>query len=257
MLTSLNSGVSALSQFQQSLDVIGNNIANVDTVGYKSANVNFADALSQTLGSNASGSEQVGTGVITASITNQFTQGSISSTGVQTNLAVNGNGFFLVKDPTASTVYATRDGDFTVDNNGYLVTSTGMCVQGLAGDIQLPTSGVESYNFGTDGTLTAEMSDGTTTACGQVELENFTSPTQLTKVGNNLYSNLTAAGPQAAAAPGSSGLGSLVVGSLEMSNVDLAGQLTDLITTQRGYEANAKVITASDQILQDMVNLGR
>jgi flagellar hook protein FlgE len=132
-----------------------------------------------------------------------------------------------------------------------------MRVQGLAGDIKLPAAGVESYSFGTNGTLTAEMSDGTTTACGQVELENFTSPTQLMKIGNNLYSNLTAAGPQAAAAPGSSGLGSLVVGSLEMSNVDLAGQLTDLITTQRGYEANAKVITASDQILQDMVNLGR
>jgi flagellar hook protein FlgE len=257
MLTSLNSGVSALSQFQQSLDVIGNNIANVDTVGFKGANVNFSDALSQTLGSNASGSEQVGTGVITASIANQFTQGSISSTGVSTNLAVNGNGFFLVKDPTAGTIYATRDGDFSVDNNGYLVTSNGMHVQGLAGDIQLPTSGVVSYSFGTDGTLTATLSDGTTKTCGQVELENFTSPTQLTKTGNNLYSNLTAAGGQIAAAPGSSGLGSLVVGSLEMSNVDLAMQLTNLITTQRGYEANAKVITASDQILQDINNLGR
>jgi flagellar hook protein FlgE len=274
MLTSLNSGISALDQFQQSLDVIGNNIANVDTVGFKSANVNFADALNQTLGSNASGSQQVGTGVLTASITNQFTQGSVSSTGVQSDLAINGNGFFLVKDPSTGTEYATRDGDFTVDTNGYLVTSTGMRVQGYSdvglstmGDIKVDSNGavdasgnpiaVQSYTFGSDGKLTETLADGTSLTRGQVLLQNFTSPTQLTKAGNNLYSNLTAAGAQTASAPNNNGLGNIVAGSLEMSNVDLAGQLTNLITTQRAYEANAKVITTSDQILQDIDNLGR
>jgi len=273
MLIALDSGVSALDQFQQELDVIGNNIANVDTVGFKSANVNFADAMSQTLGSNSSGSMQVGTGVLTASITSQFTQGSISSTGVQTDLAVNGNGFFVVKDPSTNSEYVTRDGDFSVDTSGYLVTSTGMRVQGYSdtglttlGDIKIDNTGapggdtaaVQSYSFGSNGTLTVQLADGTSFTRAQVLLQNFTSPTQLMNAGNNLYSNLTAAGPLATpTAPNSGGLGNLVTGSLEMSNVDLAGQLTDLITTQRAYEANAKVITTSDQILQDMVNLGR
>jgi flagellar hook protein FlgE len=273
MLTSLNSGISALDQFQQELDVIGNNIANVDTVGFKSANVNFEDTLSQTLGSNASGPKQVGTGVSTASITNQFTQGALSNTDVPSDLAISGNGFFLVKDPATSATYATRDGNFGVDTNGYLIASNGMRVQGYSdaslstiGDIKIDntgapsggTSAVKSYGFGSDGKLTVELADGTTFTRGQVLLQNFNSPAQLVKAGSNLYSNLAAAGPLAAAsAPASNGLGSLSPGSLETSNVDLAEQLTSLITAQRAYEANAKVITTSDQVLQTMVNLGR
>jgi flagellar hook protein FlgE len=269
MLIALDSGVSALDQFQESLNVIGNNIANVDTVGYKSATVDFADAFSQTLGNNSSGSMQVGTGVLTSAINNQFTQGSVSSTGVQTDMAVNGNGFFLVKDPTTGAQYVTRDGEFTVDTNGYLVTSTGMRVQGYSdtglttvGDIKVDNNGsasaVQSYNFSSDGTLTVELADGTSLTRGQVLLQNFTNPQQLVKVGNNLFSGLASAGPLSApTAPGSNGIGGLVTGALEMSNVDLAGQLTSLITTQRAYEANTKVITTSDEILQDLVNLKR
>ena len=130
MLLSLDSGVSALDQFQQNLNVIGNNIANVNTVGFKSASVTFADAFSQTLGTRASGSMQVGTGVGIAGIVNQFTQGGISNTGVQSDVAINGNGFFLVNDPVTAQQYVTRDGQFTVDSGGYLVTSSGMRVQG-------------------------------------------------------------------------------------------------------------------------------
>lgn len=268
----MDSGVSALDTFQQDLNVLGNNIANVDTVGFKSANVQFADTLSQTVGDNAAGVEQVGTGVTTGSIADQFTQGSITNTGVPTDMAVNGNGFFLVKDPVSGQQYVTRDGNFTVDSNGYLVTSTGMRVQGYTdstdttiGDIQVTnanspgadTSAIQSYAFNSSGQLNVLLADGTQYVGGQVLLQNFTSPTQLTNVGGNLYSGLSAAGPLAAAvAPGTNGLGSIITSSLEMSNVDLAGQLTSLITTQRAYEANAKVITTSDEILQDLVNLG-
>src|ERR1700722_2617335 len=158
MLLSLDSGVSALDQFQQDLNVIGNNIANVDTVGFKAANMQFADALSQTIGDNAAGVEQIGTGVVTSSITDSFSQGSITSTGVTSNLAIDGNGFFVVKDPTSGDEYVTRDGNFTVDSNGYLVNSSGMRVQGdvgsttTMGDIQISnansggdTSAVQSY----------------------------------------------------------------------------------------------------------------
>jgi flagellar hook protein FlgE len=269
----MDSGVSALAQFQQQLNVIGNNIANVNTVGFKSADVEFASALSQTIGSNAAGVMQVGTGVMTGSITNQFTQGSITNTGVQTNLAVNGSGFFLVKNSTTGQEYVTRDGDFSVDSNGFLITSSGMRVQGYTdstgtttGDIQISNAGapggdtspVQSYTFDSSGNLNILLADGTQYNGGQILLQNFSAPTQLSSVGNNLFTGLANAGPLAAAvAPGTNGLGSLATGSLEMSNVDLAGQLTSLITTQRAYEANTKVITTSDQILQDMVNLVR
>jgi flagellar hook protein FlgE len=273
MLLSMDSGVSALDQFQQQLNVIGNNIANVDTAGFKSADVEFADALSQTIGSNAVGTEQVGTGVTTSDISNQFTQGAINNTGVQTNMAVNGSGFFLVKDPSSGTTYVTRDGDFTVDTNGYLVTSTGMRVQGYTdsghgtiGDIQINNSGapggdtsaLQSYTFDSSGNVSILLADGTQYTGGQILLQNFTTPTELLSVGNNLYSGMANAGELATPlSPSTNGLGSIVTGSLEMSNVDLAGQLTALITTQRAYEANTKVITTSDEILQDLVNLKR
>jgi flagellar hook protein FlgE len=269
----MDSGVSALDQFQQALDVIGNNIANVDTVGFKSSNINFADSLSQTIGDNSAGVEQIGEGVVTSSISSQFTQGSFTNTGVSTNMALNGNGFFMVKDPTTSQEYVTRDGNFTVDPNGYLVTSNGLRVQGYTnstdttiGDIQITnanspggdTSAVQSYSFNSDGQLNVLLADSTQYVGGQILLQNFTSPTQLTSVGNNLFTGITDAGPLAAAvAPNTNGLGTIVTGSLELSNVDLATQLTSLITTQRAYEANSKVITTSDQILQTLVNLGQ
>ena len=269
MLLSLDSGVSALKQFQQNLNVIGNNIANVNTVGFKSATANFADTFSQTLGANASGSMQVGSGVTTSSITNQFTQGSIAGTGVQTDMAVNGNGFFMVNDPTTGQQYVTRDGTFSVDGSGYLVTSNGMRVQGYSdaglttkGDIKIDSNGsasaVASFSFDSTGKLKVLLADGSQITRGQILLQNFTSPSQLMKAGNNLYTGLTAAGPLTTPlAPSSPGLGSLATSSLEMSNVDLAVELTSLITTQRAYEANGKVITTSDDILQTLVNLKR
>lgn len=271
MLLSIDSGLSAMEQFQQQLNVTANNIANVNTVGFKSANMEFSDIFNQNLGSNAAGSLQVGGGVATASITNNFSQGSFESTGVASNMAISGSGFFVVKDPTSGNSYATRDGDFTVDSNGYLVTSTGMRVQGYTnsglstlGDIRVNNSGapggdtsaVQSYSFSNTGTLTITLADGTSYTGGQVLLQNFTNPDQLTSIGNNLYSNLSSAGPlTAAVAPNSSGVGSLETSSLEMSNVDLASQLTSLITTQSAYQANSKVISTSDNVLQTIVNM--
>lgn len=278
MLLSLDAGVSALNQFQQNLNVIGNNIANVNTIGFKSATVGFADSLSQTMGSNAAGSMQVGTGVTTNSITNQFTQGSISNTGVPTDMAVNGNGFFVVADTATSQQYVTRDGAFSTDETGYLITSNGMRVQGYSdaglatkGDIKIDntgaplhadgsanTSAVASFTFDDTGKLKVLLADGTQFTRGQILLQNFSNPSQLLKVGNNLYAGLPSAGPLTTPlAPSSNGLGSLVTSSLEMSNVNLAVELTSLITTQRAYEANGKVITTSDEILQTLVNLKR
>lgn len=277
MLRSLDSGVSALQQFQQSMDVIGNNIANVDTVGFKGATTQFADALSQTLsGAGVSGAMQVGTGVVTSSIANNFAQGSINNTGVSTDLAVNGNGFFTVRDSISGATYVTRDGEFHVDANGYLVTTTGLRVQGYnsfdtsgvgtLGDIVInngggnntSTSDIAAYNFDKSGKLNVRLTDGTQYVRGQVLLTNFLSPENLIKEGNNLFSGQAGAGAIVTnGVPGTSGLGNLVPSSLEMSNVDLAGQMSSLITTQRAFQASARIITTSDEMLQELVNLKR
>src|SRR5579859_1115133 len=221
LLQSLSSGVSALQQFQQELDVIGNNIANVATTGYKGADVEFADALSQTMqGAGATGSMQIGTGVDTASVSNRFTQGAINATGNPTDLAISGDGFFLVRNPATNAEYATRAGAFTVDPSGYLVSS-GMRVQGYSeaglttiGDIKIDTTGapagntngIQSWHFDNDGNVIVTLTDNTTFTRGQVLLQNFQSPQMLVKEGDSLYSGMAGAGPLAQlAAPSTNG----------------------------------------------------
>jgi len=264
-----------MQQFQQQMDVIGDNIANVNTTGYKDARVDFADALSQNLQMTGSGgATQVGTGVITDSITNQFTQGPINSTGGKNDMAISGNGFFVVKDSVSGASYATRAGDFQIDSSGYLVTSSGMRVQGYTdaalttvGDIKIdnnngatpaPTAAVQSWTFGTDGKISVTLSDSTTFTRGQVLLQNYTSPQSLIKQGDNLYANLTAAGPLAAmAVPNTNGVGYIKGQALESSNVDLSTEFSTMITAQRAFEAGSKIITTSDEMLQTLVNLKR
>jgi len=274
MLRSLNSGVSAMQAFQQDMDVIGNDIANVNTTGFKSARVDFADALSQTLQTTGSGvTVQVGTGVMTDTITNQFIQGPISNTNSPSDLAISSNGFFLVRDPVSGQTYATRAGDFTQDSNGngYLITSSGYRLQGYSdsalttlGDIKIDntgsgsTAGVDSFSVGPDGKVTVKLSDGVSFIRGQVLLQNFSSPQSLIKQGNNLYSGLASAGPLAQpAVPGTNGTGSIEGSALEMSNVDLANEFSQMITAQRAFQASARVITTSDEMLQELVNLKR
>jgi flagellar hook protein FlgE len=272
MLRSLNSGVSAMQQFQQQMDVIGNNIANVNTTGFKGARVDFADALSQTLqGTGAGGLVQVGNGVTTDTITNQFIQGPITTTGSPTDLAISGEGFFVVRDPVDGETFATRAGDFQIDGNGYLITTSGMRVQGYSdaglstiGDIQVDNTGapggstasIKSFTFGSNGELTVNLADGVSFTRAQVLLQTFRSPQALLKEGNNLFSGLAAAGALAQpVAPRSNGLGFVVGSSLEMSNVDLANEFSAMITAQRAFQASARVITTSDELLQELVNL--
>lgn len=283
MLRSLNSGVSGLQQFQEQMDVIGNNVANVNTTAFKSGRVNFADAFSQTLRGSTGGSGtssgtsamQIGTGVSTNSIQNQFTQGAVTRTGLQTDLAVSGQGYFVVRDPASNASYVTRAGDFRVDTNGYLVTVDGLRVQGFSdaalsarGDIQINATGapataaagatVSSFSFDQQGTLNVRLSDGTEFVRGQVLLQNFQDPQALVKEGNNLYSGLAAAGPLANPdVPGTMGLGRVEAGALELSNVDLANEFSTLITTQRAFQACSRIITTSDEMLQELVNLKR
>ena len=283
MIRSLTSAVSAIQQFQGEMDVIGNNIANVNTIAYKTARTDLADSFSQTLSeSNLGGGEtaQVGLGVVTASITNAYTQGAINRTGVQTDMAVAGSGFFEVKDPVSGNTFVTRAGDFHLDQNNFLVTNTGLRVQGFndmalsaRGDIQIdaaqrpsaadPTATMTSFSVDSLGQISIRLSDGSEYIRGQILMQNFTNPQGLVKEGNNLYSGIGAAGPLGGAtsplseAAGSNGLGQIQSGSLELSNVDLSNEFSLLIQTQRGFQANARVITTSDEMLQELVNLKR
>lgn len=263
LLGTLTSGVSALQSFSASLDTIGNDIANVDTTAYKSQSTNFSDTFN-------------GVGVQVSGTATDFTQGALSSTGNPTDLGISGNGYFIVEDPATSSQYATRDGQFTINSSGYLVNSSGYEVMGLTGGtsstapatlgpIQLgtPPSGtqLQSVAIGNSGNFVESYSDGTQVTTNQVLMQNYTDPSQLTNVGGNLYSNLTAAGPQSSSlaattnTPGTEGLGSIEAGTLEQSNVDLTAQFSNMITMQRGFEANARLVTTSDSILQDIINL--
>jgi len=275
MLGSLNSGVSAMQQFQGRLDVIGNNIANVNTTGFKGARVDFADSFSQTMEFTGAGSAmQIGSGVNTSAITNEFSQGPITRTSVPSDLAVDGEGFFVVRNPAApgSSEFYTRAGDFQLDKFGYLVTGDGYRVQGYSdaalttmGDIQVDTtganpaaSGYTKYAFGADGTLTVFPTTGVSFVRGQVLLQKFANPQALIKQGSNLFSSSANAGALATPTPpGTNGTGAIEGGALETSNVDLAAQFADLITTQRAFQASARIITTSDEILQELVNLKR
>jgi flagellar hook protein FlgE len=278
MIGSLQTGVSGLQQFQEDLQVIGNNIANVNTVGYKSATMAFQDQLSQSLANGGSNSLQIGEGVSTAAINSDFSTGTINTTNRPNDLAISGQGFFLVKDTSSGLTYATRDGQFNRDASGYLVTASGNRVQGLMGasttvtDLQIndataiaalndtttPAPTLQSYTINTNGQIMATLSDGVSGVIGQIMLQNFTNPQALVKQGGNLYSFNAATGPLAApGTPNAAGLGQIQCGALESSNVDLAGQMASLITAQRAFEANAKIITTSDEVLQTLVNLKR
>ncbi len=283
LIGTLTSGVSALRTFSKGLEVIGNNIANINTTGYKASQASFSESFSNTLRgsspSNGSASSmpglQIGTGVQLASISTNFAQGALQSTGVTTDLGISGRGFFIVEDATSGTVYATRDGAFRLDDNGYLVTQGGLRVKGLTGtppsavgDIRigqnLPAGAqLQSLSIDRTGNVIEFYSDGTSATNNQVQLQNFNDTSALMREGNNLYSALTAAGPlgggilQGSNNPGEDGLGSIQAGVLESSNVDLTGQFSDLITTQRSFQAGSRLITVSDTVLEDIVNLKR
>lgn len=283
LIGTLTSGVSALRSFGKGLEVIGANIANVNTTAYKSSSASFSESFSNTLRGSAPSSGttssqpamQVGTGVSLSSISTNFNQGALDTTGNTTDLGISGSGFFIVEDATAAVRYATRDGHFRVDDTGFLVTQSGLRVQGLAGtslgavgDIQvglsIPTGAeLSSISFDTSGNLIEFYSDGTSQTTNRIQLQKFNDTSALMRVGGNVYTGLTNAGPVGGGIlagsndPGLSGLGSIQSGTLESSNVDLTQQFSDLITTQRSFQAGSRLITVSDTVLEDIVNLKR
>jgi len=273
MLTSLSTAVTGLNSFQQDMDVIGNNMAHINTDRFKAGIVNLADNFSDTLQS-ATGPIQIGTGVYNQAITSNWTQGAVNATGINTDLAISGNGFFVVQDPVSGSQYVTQDGSFSVNAGGFLVTAGGQQVQGYntaaggaIGPIKIDATGapataapgatVASFAINSQGQINVTLSDGTTFTRGQVLLQNFQDPQALISQSGNLYSNMANAGPITAtpAVPGTNGLGQIQSGYLEISNVDLSTEMANLITAQRGFEANSKIVTTSDELLQTLVNM--
>ncbi len=409
MLRSMFSAISGLRAHQVMMDEIGNNIANVNTVGYKSGRVNFQDILSQTFrgasapqgGLGSINPAQVGLGVTVAGIDVMMTQGNLQSTGRLTDMAIQGDGFFVLSD--GSRQYFTRDGSFDIGLGGNLINpASGMKVQGwnadsagkidtttASGDVTIPlgtrttalassnatitgnldaaaavgatssttlttvdslgvnhsvkvtftktaanawdwaaatdptdkdasttskgtvtfngdgtfkamtgspislaltngattpldvattmpavtgyqgtstlnaqvdgfTSGtLITFTIGSAGDITGVFSNGQTQLLGQIAMGSFVNPGGLLRQGQNLFASSSASGSPSIGTPGSGGRGSVSTGNLEMSNVDLATQFTSMITAERGFQANGKVITTSDEMLQDLVNLKR
>jgi flagellar hook protein FlgE len=268
MLRSLFTGISGLDAHQQMLDITANNIANVNTTGFKSSNAVFEDALSQTLsGAGATAAStggtnptQVGLGVKLAATNLSFEEGAAQPTGVPSNMMIDSpDGFFMVIKN--GTQMYTRAGAFTLDANGHLTAPDGALVQGTDGNVldlsalNATTSDYISYSIGKDGTVTGVHRDGTTTDLGQVGLATFPNPNGLQKVGDTEFIASASSGSPDVGAPGTGNRSTISSGYIEMSNVDLGKELTNLIIAQRGYQANSKVVTTSDQILETLVNL--
>jgi flagellar hook protein FlgE len=265
MLRSLFTGISGLRAHQQMLDVTSNNIANVNTTGFKSSSTVFEDTLSQTMagagapGATAGGTNpmQVGLGVQLAGTETNFTQGSNQYTGRTSDLLINGDGFFVVSKNGQQSF--TRAGSFQLDASGHLTAPDGSIVQNTAGanlDLSaLSSGGYASWSISPQGVVNAVDTAGVTTALGTIGVATFANPGGLTKVGDTQYQVSTNSGAAQIGSAGSAGHGTLTPGYLEMSNVDLAGELTNLIISERGFQANSRVITTSDEILQSLISL--
>ncbi|MFC5712141.1 flagellar basal body rod protein FlgG [Thalassorhabdus alkalitolerans] len=264
MLRSMYSGISGMNNFQTKLDVIGNNIANVNTFGFKKGRTTFKDMVSQQMagatgpqaGQGGTNPIQVGLGSQIGSIDTIMTQGSLQNTNRELDLGISGDGFFTVTDGDAD--YYTRAGNFYLDEDGSIVNSEGMYLVGAGGasPITVPATS-QSFSIGQDGTVNIINENGDLVAGDQVGLAIFDNPEGLSKIGGNLYQETANSGPAVLGAPAAGGAGSLVAGTLEMSNVDLSEEFTEMIVSQRGFQANTRIITTSDEILQELVNLKR
>ncbi|HAX72550.1 MAG TPA: flagellar basal body rod protein FlgG [Firmicutes bacterium] len=257
MLRSMYSGVSGLKTQQIKMDTIANNIANVNTVGFKQGDVYFKEMLSQDLGSSSAGApfnREVGLGVSVGAIDTKFIQGALQSTGRELDFAIQGDGFFTVQTESGDTMY-TRDGIFTWDSEGVLRTTDGHKVLGKDGQpINKQVQEVdEEGNPLTDKTGNPVMRDLTTNELMEsFQINTFNNPAGLQKAGNNYYVESSISG-QPQAYEGSS----IVSGAVEMSNVDLSTEFTNMIITSRAFQANSRTITTSDEMLQELVNLKR
>ena len=256
MFRALQTAALGMSAQQMSVDNIANNLANVNTTGFKKSTIAFQDLFYQTInGSDSSSSAsgtgtsatdlQIGLGSRPAETIRNFSEGSLDNTGNPLDMAISGQGFFQVLQPDGSVAY-TRDGTFTLNSNGTLVNSSGLP---LASQIQV-TPNTQSVQITKDGTINAMLQGQTQPVnLGQLQLARFVNPEGLRALGDNLYAPTVASGQPYLGTAGSDGFGSIEQGFLEKSNVDIVNEMVSLITAQRAYEINSKMIQTADQMM--------
>jgi flagellar hook protein FlgE len=270
--------ISGLKQHQTMLDVTANDIANVNTIGYKSSRVTFEDTLTQlqrgaagaTASTGGSNAAQVGLGVGLGSIDNLMTGGAVQTTGNPLDVAIQGDGFFEVGEgnPTgpasaiAPTSY-TRAGNFSVSTAGYLTTNSGQYVLGYAMPagtgpevaIQIPAGATGVAIDQSGGVSYVDPATSTRVTPYRLTLATFSNASGLERAGDNMWTPSANSGAKTVNTPGIGGAGTLSPGAVEMSNVDLAQTFTNMITAERGFQANSRVISTADEMLQDLVNM--
>jgi len=244
---------------QTRMGVITNNLANVNTTGFKRDRAIFEDLVYQNVrqpGAQSSQNSQLpsglmlGTGVHTVATEKLFTQGNIVQTGGVFDVAVTGRGLFQITMPDGTTSYS-RDGSFQIDSQGQMVTANGYVVQP---GITVP-QGAQSLTIGADGTVSATLvGNAAATQIGTLQLADFINPTGLQPIGNNLFLETASSGSPQPGTPGLNGLGTLLQGSVESSNVNVVEELVNMIETQRAYEMNSKAISTTASMLQYLNN---
>lgn len=259
MLSSLWIAKTGLDAQQTRMDVISNNLANANTTGFKSSRASFQDLIYQnksqpggqtTEQTQAPSGLMLGTGVRVVGTEKLFTQGDISQTGNSLDVAIQGNGFLQVSMPDGTIAY-TRDGSLHTDPNGQIVTADGYALEPA---ITLPAN-VGSVTIGSDGTVSATTNgSGTAKQIGTLQLADFVNPAGLQAKGSNLFLETSSSGTPQAGQPGLNGMGTLLQGSLESSNVNVVEEMVSMIETQRTYEMNSKAISSTDQMLQNLTD---
>jgi len=259
-MRSLWTATTGMSAQNLNMDVIANNLANVSTSGFKKSRADFQDLLYQILkvpGSPTSADTksptgiQVGMGVKPGSVTKVFTEGEIVQTGNSLDVAIEGSGFFQVAMPDGNTAY-TRAGTLKLDGDGRLTTSDGYPIEP---EIVIPEDALQ-ITISQNGVVSAILGDDTTsTELGNIDLVDFVNDAGLIAIGKNLFRETEASGTALVGTPGENGIGTLLQGYVENSNVNLVEELTQMITAQRAYEINSKVITTSDEMMQTVTNM--
>ncbi|HZR99605.1 MAG TPA: flagellar hook-basal body complex protein [Chloroflexota bacterium] len=294
MMRSLFSAISGLRNHQLLMDNVGNNIANVNTTGFKGSRVTFQDVISQTLRQAGGPTDQrgganplqVGLGVQVGTIDTMITQGNLQATDKPTDVAIQGDGYFVLSDnaQTNPSYTFTRDGNLSLGvapNGGtdrpLVHSATGLHLKGWmppqasgtadtttapTSDVTIPDTqngvAVTGFNIDSTGVITLTLADGTTSApYAQIAVAKFANAAGLNRAGGNLFTPSANSGAASYNGAAVGGRGELKAGFLEMSNVDLAAQFTNMIIAQRGFQANSRIITATDEVLQDLVNIKR
>ena len=262
MIRSLWTSATGMQAQALNLDVISNNLANVNTSGFKKSRAEFQDLLYETIQPAGTASSQdtevpagiqIGHGTRPSTVLKIFTQGNMENTQNELDLAIEGDGFFQITLPSGDTGF-TRDGSFKLDSDGRIVNSDGFI---LEPEIAIPSDSL-SISIGMDGTVSVlQAGESTPSEIGTIELARFVNPAGLISMGKNLFMTSEASGDEMTGTAGQDGLGTLAQGFLEMSNVSVVDEMVNMITAQRAYESNSKAIQAADDMLQLANNVKR